>query len=166
MKIKISNLQDETYNFKFEDDIKALEISEPFFGKFQTEVLLTKFRDQFILEVKTNIKAKFVCDRCADEFETNIENKYKMVYMTDPGTKQSDSDNVTFISPELDVIDITSDVRDYSLLSIPMKKLCKEDCKGLCFKCGKNLNQGECNCEKEEIDDRWKPLLEVKKKLN
>ena len=61
----------------------------------------------------------------------------------------NDSIDISYLPLEADKIDITKDVRDYSLLAIPMKKLCKEDCKGLCAKCGKNLNEGNCNCSKE-----------------
>ena len=47
-----------------------------------------------------------------------------------------------------------------------MKRLCKEDCKGLCVKCGSDLNEKQCECEDSEIDDRWKVLTELKNKLN
>ena len=43
-------------------------------------------------------------------------------------------------------------------LSLPFRFLCKDDCKGLCQKCGKNLNDGPCNCETKEIDPRLEPL--------
>ena len=166
MKIKISNLQDRSYNFDFEDDIEEIEVGEPYFGRFRTGVLLTKFRDQFILDVKTDIKAKFICDRCAVEFEKNINSSYKMVYMSDAGLSNSDSPDATYISPDSDKIEIAQDVRDYATLSIPMKQLCKDECKGLCYKCGKNLNEGECSCTVQEMDDRWKPLIDLKKKLS
>ena len=47
-----------------------------------------------------------------------------------------------------------------------MKNLCKEDCKGLCQKCGTDLNKEKCSCKAEEIDPRWKPLVNLKDKLN
>ena len=52
-------------------------------------------------------------------------------------------------------------LRDTILLSIPLKPLCREECKGLCPVCGKNLNEGECEHVKkkeEEIDPRWEKL--------
>jgi len=166
MKIKISNLQDRSYNFDFEDDIEKIEVGEPYFGRFRTVVLLNKLRDQFILDVNTIIRAKFTCDRCAVEFERNINSNYKMVYMSDAGLSNTDSSDVTYISPDSDKIEIAPDVREYAMLSIPMKKLCRDDCKGLCYRCGKNLNEGECKCSIKEVDDRWKPLIDLKKKLS
>ena len=79
---------------------------------------------------------------------------------------ESESDNIVYISPETDVIDISEDVRDYAILAIPMKKLCSEDCKGLCSRCGKNLNEEQCSCSGDETDIRWMPLMELKNKLN
>ena len=46
-------------------------------------------------------------------------------------------------------------------LSFPSKMLCDEDCKGLCQKCGKNLNEGECSCDMTEIDPRMLPLKKL-----
>jgi len=78
----------------------------------------------------------------------------------------SDSDNLIYLPVDADKIKLDNELRDYAILSIPMKKLCNEDCKGLCYKCGKNLNNGSCDCESAEIDSRWKPLLELKNKVN
>jgi len=70
------------------------------------------------------------------------------------------------VGRDADNIDVTNDVREFALLSVPMKNLCKDDCKGLCSKCGTDLNISKCTCSKEEIDPRWKPLMELKDKLN
>ncbi|MCA9979224.1 MAG: DUF177 domain-containing protein [Anaerolineales bacterium] len=49
-------------------------------------------------------------------------------------------------------------IREVSLLAMPMKPLCREDCLGLCDQCGKNLNEGPCECEKDDIDPRLSAL--------
>lgn len=46
-------------------------------------------------------------------------------------------------------------------MDLPSKHLCSEDCKGLCFKCGKNLNEGKCGCPEKEIDPRLSKLAEL-----
>ena len=50
-----------------------------------------------------------------------------------------------------------------TVLSLPMKHLCKNDCKGICFKCGKNLNDGKCDCPQKEIDPRLQALADLLK---
>ena len=166
MIIKISNLSDGVHNYNFNDSIKELGLSEPFYDNFTVDVELNKFQNQIILDSEISLKAKFECDRCSNEYSTNLKTKYRMVYLFGQEPDDNDSIDISYLPLEADKIDITKDVRDYVLLAIPMKKLCKEDCKGLCANCGKNLNEGDCNCSKDVIDPRWLPLQELKNKLN
>jgi len=50
-----------------------------------------------------------------------------------------------------------------TIVSLPMKHLCSEDCKGICSKCGKNLNEGKCDCPDREIDPRLAVLADLLK---
>jgi uncharacterized protein len=63
-------------------------------------------------------------------------------------------------------IDLASAVREQILLQIPAPPLCAEDCKGLCPKCGKDLNEGECGCDRAVMDPRWTALkgIQLEKK--
>ncbi len=51
-------------------------------------------------------------------------------------------------------------------MEFPLRFLCREDCKGLCQRCGRNLNDGECNCAKGEIDPRLAPLQKLLDEMN
>ncbi|MBT8378265.1 MAG: DUF177 domain-containing protein [Ignavibacteria bacterium] len=166
MKIKISNLANGTYDYLFEGNIDEIKITEPYCGKYKTEVVLTKFDNQMILDAETSIEANLVCDRCAIAFKKEISSRYRMVYLFESEIPDSEKDKteVNYLHPDSEKIDISEDVKDYALLAVPMKKLCREDCKGLCYHCGKNLNEGECNYVVEKIDPRWEPLLKLKNK--
>ena len=56
------------------------------------------------------------------------------------------------------ILDLTEAVRQYAIINLPMKPLCRQDCAGLCFTCGANLNDGGCGCS-APVDSRWSPLL-------
>ena len=58
-------------------------------------------------------------------------------------------------------LDMDEQLREQLEMEFPMRFLCKDDCKGLCHKCGKNLNEGECNCDHKEIDPRMEPLRKL-----
>ena len=58
-------------------------------------------------------------------------------------------------------LDMDEQLREQLEMEFPMRFLCTEDCKGLCPKCGKNLNEGECNCDHTEIDPRMEPLRKL-----
>jgi uncharacterized protein len=166
IKIKVSNLSNGHYDYVFEGDVGDIDIAEPYYGKYITSVALSKYENQIILDSETKINAKLNCDRCNKEFHSLITSKYRMVYLF----KQLEVENndektdIIFIHPDTDKIELHEDIRDYAILAMPMKKLCSLDCKGLCPRCGKNLNDGPCDCKDENIDPRWEPLQELKLK--
>lgn len=168
LKIKVSNLANGRYDYEFIGKIKEIDISEPYVDNYRTKVALNKFENQIILDAETNIAANIICDRCASEFQSVITSKYRMIYLFTQNAANSDNEkiDVVYLHPETDKIDLSKDIRDYALLAIPMKKLCSEDCKGLCPKCGKNLNDGSCDCRDEGMDPRWEPLQKLKIKNN
>jgi uncharacterized protein len=166
MKIKISNLDNGTYEYLFEGQVEDINITEPYYGQYKTQAVLTKYDNQMILDSKTNIDTKLVCDRCASNYQKEIASGYRMVYLFGEEIIDSNKEmvEINYIHKDTEKIDISEDVRDYAMLAVPMKKLCNENCLGLCYRCGKNLNEGKCNCSKEEIDPRWEPLLKLKNK--
>ena len=166
MRIKISGLENGMYDYDFEADIEKIDLTEPLFGKYNTNVVLNKFDDQIILEASTTAGANFICDRCGTASKQTVKSKYKMIYLLRSIEGAEEEINITYLSPDTHMIDISKDVRDYMILSTPMKRLCKEECKGLCAKCGADLNEKQCDCNDDEIDDRWNVLLELKNKLN
>ncbi len=166
MKIKISNLSDGVHNFYFDEDVGELDLKEPFWGNCKVDVELNKLHNQIILNANLTLNAKFDCDRCNKNFDTVLTGSYKIVYLLGTEPVESESLNIAYLPLDADKIELAGDVRDYAFLAIPMKKLCKEDCKGLCVKCGKDLNEGECNCEFQNTDPRWLPLAELKNKIN
>jgi len=166
IKIKVSNLSNGRYDYDFEGKASDLEIYEPYIGIFMTNVVLSKFDNQIILDAETEITANLICDRCADEFHSVIKSNFRNVYLFRVNIKddEGEKEDVVFIHPDTDKIDLDKDIRDYAVLAVPMKNLCSEDCKGLCPKCGKNINEGPCNCNEEEIDPRWEPIQKLKSK--
>lgn len=59
---------------------------------------------------------------------------------------------------ETGILDLAPLLREESILSVPMGMLCREDCAGLCPRCGQNLNEGPCDCEPEDVDPRMEAL--------
>lgn len=114
---------------------------------------------QGMLETATDLP----CSRClrvyACPLKLNIEEIYTQTrdiqtgaplpYRGEPGGFTIDENNV---------IDLTEAVRQYAGLRTPMKPLCREDCSGLCARCGCNLNHEECGCPAAEPDVRWSVL--------
>ena len=166
MIIQISNLTDGEYFYTFDEKVEEVGLSGPFFGNIIVESKLQKSQRQIILNSNIKANVNFDCDRCDVEYKQEFTNKYKIVYLFSSDINDEDQVDLKYISFEADKIDMTPEVRDYAMLAIPMKKLCKENCKGLCVTCGKNLNYGSCNCKNETIDSRWLPLEKLKNNVN
>ncbi|MBL8028069.1 MAG: DUF177 domain-containing protein [Fibrobacteres bacterium] len=104
------------------------------------------------------------CARCLCEFEMEITSQFTVALRKGkPGTISEDSDvPVIFYDAAEGLADITAVVADEIGVNIPMQTVCDDDCKGLCVKCGADLNEETCNCEKEAANPVWDKL----KKLN
>jgi uncharacterized protein len=82
------------------------------------------------------------------------------MYYFAEGSDQAPYDpaEVQIIPQGASVLDLTEDVRQTILLSVPLKLLCSETCAGLCPRCGANLNTEVCTCSETLIDPRWEKL--------
>jgi uncharacterized protein len=127
------------------------------------EVVLIR-TDQGILAKGTlDAGVELTCSRCLSSFDyplaLNIEEEYFPVTDVVSGASLSPPEEPgCFTIDEHHVIDLNEAIRQYALLAIPMKPLCRGNCAGLCPSCGHNLNQGPCDCLSREIDPRWSGL--------
>ena len=98
------------------------------------------------------------CDRCAADFDRDVEIPIDAVLVTELANEENEDEWVFPL--EADTADLEDIVRTVFVLNMDSKLLCKEDCKGLCFRCGKNLNDGPCGCQKE-LDPRFAALRQL-----
>ena len=101
------------------------------------------------------------CDRCAGDFDREIDFPLNVVLVTEMANEENEDEWVFPL--EGDSADLDDIVRTVFVLNLDSKLLCKEDCKGLCHRCGKNLNDGPCNCQKE-LDPRFAALKQLLEK--
>ncbi|MGN0453629.1 MAG: YceD family protein [Ruminococcus sp.] len=111
--------------------------------------------------VDLEISVKFLytrnCDRCFEEFSREMEMTFNHKLAVSLENDEND-DYIETPDYKLELDDLViSDI----ILNLPSKNLCREDCRGLCQKCGQNLNCGDCQCNKTKVD----PRLEILKQL-
>ena len=102
-----------------------------------------------------------VCDRCASDFASNVEFPIDVVLVTE--LADEDHEDEWVFPLEGDSADLEDIVRTVFVLNLDSKLLCKPDCQGLCCRCGKNLNEGPCTCQKEP-DPRFAALRQLLEK--
>ena len=101
------------------------------------------------------------CDRCASPFDREIHFPINVVLVTELADEENEDEWVFPL--EGDSADLDDIVRTVFVLNLDSKLLCREDCKGICQRCGKNLNDGPCGCQKE-LDPRFAALKQLLKK--
>ena len=106
------------------------------------------------LTADVNFSYCFVCDRCCAEFSRELACRFRHILVAG----KSDDEGDDYIEAPDYMLDTDTLLRDDILLELPSKFLCKETCKGLCPKCGKNLNEGKCGCPEKEPDPRLAAL--------
>jgi DUF177 domain-containing protein len=102
----------------------------------------------------------YECSRCLTDFDQPVSVRLAELYYYPPESAPSDAPTIGD-----DVhLDLTPVVREDFLVSIPIRALCRPDCKGLCPQCGSDWNEGPCDCRDDEIDPRLAVLAELLKK--
>ncbi|MBR6313688.1 MAG: DUF177 domain-containing protein [Clostridia bacterium] len=100
---------------------------------------------------------QFICDRCAGTAERQLHVPMEHILVSE---LQSDDDADRYILVPDGKLDLSQLALEDVFLSLPSKLLCQDDCQGICPQCGKNLNEGPCDCKKE-IDPRLAALLDL-----
>lgn len=99
------------------------------------------------------------CARCMKDISGTFELRLEKPLALKGSLQNEDDDEYVLI--ERGSIDIDLLLEETIVMDFPMRFLCDEDCKGLCFKCGKDLNFGDCDCPKKEIDPRLAKLSKL-----
>lgn len=112
--------------------------------------------DILTIEADLEVKLLCVCDRCSSEFEDTK----KMNISAGLSAELQDEENPDIFMLDGDCVNLDEVIRTLFILEMDTKLLCRENCMGICTKCGKNLNNGSCNCKKD-IDPRLAVLEQL-----
>ncbi|MDD3277886.1 MAG: DUF177 domain-containing protein [Lachnospiraceae bacterium] len=126
------------------------------------EVIITNTDNGILLiQAKGKVRAMIPCARCLEEvpydmvldFERKVDAK-----LSEQEREQSEEEYNFLLKTELDT-DVL--LRNELLINWPIRVLCKEDCKGICSRCGANLNHGDCGCDRASIDPRMAAISDI-----
>ena len=101
------------------------------------------------------------CARCLTEFDAAVEVDVCELYAS-AGHLEEDEDVYRISGEEMDLEPM---LRDELTLALPLNPLCRQDCKGMCARCGRELNDGACDCTEDTSDPRWAALDELRAKM-
>jgi uncharacterized protein len=128
---------------------------------------IVKDKDMFRLAGSVRTTLELTCGRCLEPFALPVDASFDLRYQPHAENKgegevEIEEDDLTTAFYENDEVDLGQLMREQFYLSLPMKPLCRVDCKGLCPSCGTNLNRGSCDCKREWEDPRFAALKKLR----
>ncbi len=141
------------FDFSGEEIYGAFPISKPVVisGTVENQASVV------VLRYRAEVEYTRECDRCLDLSTTEYELEYEHVLTAE--IQDEETDELIYI-PDFQ-LDFEEMAKEDIILDMPTKHLCRQECKGLCPKCGCNLNHGECSCEMSEPDPRLAALRQL-----
>jgi len=121
-------------------------------------VEFTRTNRGVLAEGELHSQVQLECARCLETFAQPIDFHLETQFDSSPTKLQKEP---AYLIGVKGILDLSEALREQILLNLPMRPLCRPDCQGLCVECGKNLNEGPCDCARETIDPRLKGLKEL-----
>jgi uncharacterized protein len=146
------------------DDLDAYRIVAPVDLAFE----IHKDKDKFRLVGHVTTELELACSRCLEPFRLPVAAPFDLRYLpvsevSSDGEREVGDEDLETSYYENDAIDLNELLREQFYLALPMKPLCRDDCRGLCAQCGTNLNTGSCDCAPVWEDPRLAPLKQLGK---
>ena len=102
------------------------------------------------------------CRRCVTPVRCELAEEVTLVFQPGLSAEEAGAREVYPLPPGAGVLELSEPVREHVLLAVPRFALCKESCRGLCPRCGTDLNVSECTCGDPSPDERWAALRDVR----
>mgnify|MGYP005843201669 CR=1 FL=1 len=132
------------------EDLDVPGGATPSSGPFSVKGVATSIGSGVYVEANATGSVKLICSRCLSPFDLKMDLscEAKFVPEAQAAAEARDEDVEVFALSD-SRCDLDEMLRHEIVLNVPMKPLCREDCKGICPVCGKNLNEGDCDCPKD-----------------
>lgn len=170
MKLKVDDIAAEARELSFrepEDEVnRSLShgVRDEWRFKAPIDVQLSYYRagTELFFEGRLEGSTAAECARCAEEFESGIERPFRFIMTPRSIAEEGKAGDGTYAVYDGDKVDLSPLIREELLIALPTRPLCREECRGLCPRCGTNLNQGECRCPEPAGDPRLAVLRSLK----
>ncbi len=173
MEIHFDSVKDEGLHWEGNVPLDGERLDIESGSQFEASVVLdiNPIRHYYQLRGRMKGDVTLNCSRCLEGFNHPYDLKFDLYIMKEP-LEDSDmevelkEDDTGFSFNHGDSLNLIDIITEQLILSLPMKQVCAEECKGLCANCGENLNTNECKCEKPEVDPDhpFAALAEIKDK--
>ena len=160
MKLFRSDLEQRISNQFFEIAAKSLDLGDLQLAESHLKCTISVDTLSHGYRVHGTIESMVyeTCDRCLVRFKENFQSLLNVILTNDQSLLNEKNIDVIQFTDTEQFIDLSPIIHDLVLLEEPIKRLCKNSCKGLCPACGKNLNETTCTCTVSNYQSHWDAL--------
>ena len=172
MRISVLELREGENFLEFRETPESLEmgsLASAFKSEIPVRLWLHMHEKEIVVRGTASLTVTEECSRCLESYDRKFDVQFE-VFCDKIGARREEqeareAEGETFTTfHDGKILDLGPCLREAIVLAIPIKPLCEEDCRGLCSVCGKNLNEGACNCRKDNLGARWSVLDRLKKR--
>ena len=161
MQIRVSEIPDD--GLRLVDPAALVGVyPDPGWALDRVDLLVERDGDKVSIAGRFEATAQLSCSRCLDAIVTHIEPVVDVQFVPPPSGRHAQTelgrDDLEVAFYHADILDVGELLRSETDLALPMKPLCRLDCRGLCPVCGGNRNVTECRCGTRGTDPRLAPL--------
>ena len=136
----------------------GVELARP----LEVDLAATDVGDGVLVRGTLRGAVRLDCRRCLQPVEHEVDEHVDLLFAPPAEGQEEGDDGEVYPLPRGDELDLTDAVREHVVLGAPEFALCREECRGLCPGCGKDLNEGDCSCVPEAAPSPWDALRNLK----
>lgn len=166
MFLPIIDIPEDGLSTQFMTDVQVLDSEEII--PVSVHVSILKKRETIFIEGNLQASVRLTCSRCLRDYTRDFDTSFNVRYV--PLERKAPEKEHELTKDELDIayysegiINLKELATEQLILMLPMKPLCKDECKGLCMICGIDLNESHCACHVDKTDPRWAALKKLQK---
>jgi uncharacterized protein len=179
MQLPIEQIGDEGLDLVLESDARDFPVLEDIRKEggaaFESPVRfdVRAFRAESYIEIGGTFsgRVRLTCSRCLAEFFIDVQDAFSLTYLPRPLMPEQQrpgeeaevcEDEIGLIPFDGDRIDLREGLQEQLVMALPVKPLCRPDCRGICPRCGADLNRSACRCTDSPVDPRLAVLKSLK----
>lgn len=178
MRIRIDDIKDEGFTLEFVEESASFpglqEICADgdfeFVAPIRTRLRAFQVRGMIEVEGKVETLLRQSCSRCLEEYEEKLCASFSLTYVTEmPEVTDDSGDEIEISAEEMGLIhfegeeiDLRAAIQEQIVMALPLRPLCRQECKGLCPQCGANLNEADCGCGATDFNIKFAALKGLK----
>jgi uncharacterized protein len=179
LEIHIEQIKEDGLSLEFENSVETFPVLAEmiadgeceFTAPIRTALRVLRIGDMVEIDGDIETFVRLTCSRCLQPFETSLKPHFALTYMhrvtdvikdSDPQEVELNAEDTGIVYFQGEKINLKDTIQEQVVMEFPLRALCKQDCKGLCPKCGGDLNENLCGCDRRSSPGKFAVLKNLK----